>query len=54
MQRGKFITFEGPEGSGKSTQVTRLVEQLNARSIDVLCVREPGGTPTGEVIRDLL
>ncbi|NLE41856.1 MAG: dTMP kinase [Lentisphaerae bacterium] len=52
--RGKLITFEGVEGGGKSTQAKRLAERLRAEGIDVLTTREPGGTPTGEVIRDLL
>jgi dTMP kinase len=51
---GKFITFEGPEGSGKSTQIKHLVEKLEARNITVLCTREPGGTATGEAIRNIL
>lgn len=51
---GKFITFEGPEGSGKSTQVQLLVEKLKNEAIDVVCSREPGGTATGEAIRNLL
>lgn len=53
-ERGIFITFEGPEGSGKSTQVKLLVEKLLEKGVDVVCVREPGGTPTGEAIRGLL
>ena len=52
--RGKLITFEGVEGGGKSTQAKRLAERLRAEGIEVLTTREPGGTPTGEVIRDLL
>jgi dTMP kinase len=52
--RGRFITFEGPEGSGKSTQAARLAERLRGRGLEVVTVREPGGTRTGEIIRDLL
>ncbi len=52
--RGKFITFEGPEGGGKTTHARRLVEQLQAAGRQVLYTREPGGTPTGEAIRDIL
>jgi dTMP kinase len=54
LNRGAFITFEGPEGCGKSTQVERLAEKLKAEGISVLCTREPGGTRTGEQIRDIL
>ncbi len=52
--RGLLITCEGPEGSGKSTHSKRLVERLCARGVAVLHTREPGGTPTGEAIRQLL
>jgi len=49
-----FITFEGPDGSGKTTQVKQLAEYLRGRGCDVLAVREPGGTSIGEQIRDVL
>lgn len=52
--RGTFITFEGPEGSGKTTQARRLVERLQAEGREVLYTREPGGTKTGEAIRQIL
>ncbi|MEY4306660.1 MAG: hypothetical protein RJA95_28 [Verrucomicrobiota bacterium] len=51
---GKFITFEGGEGAGKSTQLTRLAERLRAAGEGVLSLREPGGTPFGEKMRDVL
>lgn len=53
-ERGKFITFEGPEGSGKTTQTRRVIARLEARGVEVLYTREPGGTPTGEAIREIL
>ncbi len=52
--RGKFITFEGLDGCGKSTQVKKLAAFLRARGMHVVVTREPGGTPTGEKIRNLL
>jgi dTMP kinase len=52
--RGKFITFEGLDGAGKSTQLERLAGKLREQAIDVVITREPGGTPTGEKIRQLL
>ena len=54
MTSGRFITFEGPEGGGKTTQARRLVTHLEAAGHTVLYTREPGGTPTGEAIRDIL
>ncbi|MCL2160464.1 MAG: dTMP kinase [Betaproteobacteria bacterium] len=51
---GRFITFEGVDGAGKSTQITLLAEALRARGHDVLCTREPGGTELGERLRELL
>ena len=49
-----FISFEGPEGSGKTSQVAQLVENLRQEGYDVLATREPGGTPIGDQIRDVL
>ena len=51
---GRFISFEGGEGSGKSTQARLLAERLRSRGETVVLTREPGGTPGAEVIRDLL
>jgi len=53
-QRGKFITFEGLDGCGKSTQLGRLAEKLSQHGFSVVVTREPGGTDTGEKIRRLL
>ena len=52
--RGKFITLEGPEGSGKSTHARLLVAQLQDGGYSVIIAREPGGTPVGEAVRRLL
>jgi dTMP kinase len=54
MSRGVFITFEGSEGCGKSTQVQRLAARLEQAGVSALITREPGGTAIGEKIRDLL
>ena len=54
MSRGKFITIEGPEGSGKSTHSRLLCEFLRGRGHKVLHTREPGGTRSGEAIRQVL
>jgi dTMP kinase len=51
---GLFITFEGGEGCGKSTQIARLATRLRAEGRTIYQTREPGGTPLGEAVRDLL
>jgi dTMP kinase len=52
--RGRFITFEGGEGAGKSTQVKRLAARLQAQGHEVVTTREPGGSPGAESIRDIV
>jgi dTMP kinase len=52
--RGRFISFEGGEGSGKSTQIKKLAERLEAAKLRVVVTREPGGSPGAEIIRHLL
>ena len=53
-RRGRFITFEGGEGSGKSTQIKMLAERLNGAELRTIVTREPGGSPGAEIIRHLL
>jgi len=50
-RRGVFITVEGPEGAGKSSQLRLLAQYLESRGRSCLCTREPGGTPLAETIR---
>lgn len=54
VTRGKFITVEGQDGAGKSTNIAVIAELLNTRNIDFRQSREPGGTPFGETIRELI
>lgn len=54
MAQGKFITFEGIDGAGKSTHITFAAEQLRRAGKTVVTTREPGGTPLGEKLRELL
>ena len=54
MERGKFITIDGVEGAGKSTQIEFICEYLKDKGINVVLTREPGGTEIGEKIRTLL
>jgi len=54
IQKGQFISFEGGEGTGKTTQANRLAEALNAAGIETQITREPGGTFGAEAIRDLV
>lgn len=54
MTRGRFITFEGIDGSGKSTQARLLAETLRAHGVETVLTREPGGSPGAEAIRRLL
>ena len=52
--RGRFITFEGGEGAGKSTQIARLASFLRDRGTELVLTREPGGSPGAEILRNLL
>lgn len=54
MSKAKFITFEGVDGAGKSTHLNWFAENLRQRGLDVLVTREPGGTPLGERLREIL
>jgi dTMP kinase len=54
MENGKFITFEGTDGSGKTTQIKLLEEYLKDKGCEVVLSREPGGTKISELIRDLI
>jgi len=54
MNKAKFITFEGVDGAGKSTHLNWFADTLRARGIDLLVTREPGGTPLGEKLREIL
>lgn len=54
MNKAKFITFEGVDGAGKSTHLIWFAETLRQRGVDVLVTREPGGTPLGERLREIL
>ena len=54
MSKAKFITFEGVDGAGKSTHLSWFAETLRGQGLDVLLTREPGGTPLGERLREIL
>lgn len=54
MKKGYFITFEGGDGAGKSTQISKLKEYLQSKGFDVIITREPGGTDIGEKIRNII
>ena len=53
-ERGRFITFEGIDGSGKSTHIDTVAEALRTRGVTARVTREPGGTPVGEALRELV
>lgn len=52
--KGKFVTIEGPDGAGKTTQVKKISDYLKSRGFKVLVTREPGGTPLGKKLREVL
>src|SRR5512146_2503036 len=54
MPRGRFITFEGLDGTGKSTQLEKLASVLRRRGVEVITTREPGGTEIGERVRAII
>lgn len=54
LKKGLFITFEGVEGAGKTTNIKYIAEQIQKKGIDILLTREPGGTDIGEAIREIL
>ena len=54
MNKAKFITFEGVDGAGKSTHLAWFADTLRQRGLEVLVTREPGGTPLGERLREIL
>lgn len=54
MSRGIFISIEGPDGSGKSTQIENIKEFFHDKNMDIIFTREPGGTPIGERIRGII
>ena len=54
MTRGRFITLEGIDGAGKSSHLPLLRERMAARGVEVVVTREPGGTPGGEALRELV
>lgn len=54
MKKGLFISIEGPDGSGKSTQIENIKQFFKDKNIDIIFTREPGGTPIGERIREII
>ena len=54
MKKGLFISIEGPDGSGKSTQIENIKQFFKDKNIDIVFTREPGGTPIGERIREII